>query len=45
LDGELGVPFVRHDFRVNNPDQSVTHVFEIPALGLGAKAGIAARFP
>ena len=46
LDGELGVPLTREDFRIQNPDGSTTtRAFRAPALGVGAKAGVGVRFP
>jgi len=42
LDGELAVPLVRRHFVVNNP---TVDVFQAPALGVGAKAGVGLRFP
>ena len=46
LDGELGAPLSREDFRIQNPDGSTTRrAFQAPALGVGAKAGVGVRFP
>jgi hypothetical protein len=45
LDGELAAPLIRHDFRIQNPDATFTSVFQVPSLGVGAKAGAAVRFP
>lgn len=42
LDGELAVPLVRKDFVLNNPR---TTVFQVPTVGVGAKAGVGVRFP
>ena len=45
LDGELGVPLIRRDFSFRNADGSTTTAFHVPALGVGAKAGVGLRFP
>jgi hypothetical protein len=45
LDGELAAPLIRNDFRIENPDGSQSKVFQIAALGVGAKAGVGVRFP
>ena len=47
LDGELGVPLVRQGFGFNDPPpaQTTTELFHVPALGVGAKAGVGLRFP
>ena len=41
VDAELGVPFVRHQYRFDNP---VRTVLEVPKIGLGAKFGLGLRF-
>jgi len=45
LDSELGVPLVRHSFRVVNPDNSLELVQEVPKIGVGLKFGVGVRFP
>jgi hypothetical protein len=40
--GEVGVPLRRHRFLFQNPEQTV---FEIPAYGLGWRAGVLLHFP
>lgn len=45
LDAELGLPLIRHDFSFRNADGSTTTAFHVPALGVGAKAGVGLRFP
>jgi hypothetical protein len=45
LDGELGVPLIRHDFSFENADGSTSSAFHVPALGAGVKAGVGLRFP
>jgi len=41
LEGELAAPLIRHDFVINHPDWR----YQVPALGVGAKAGVGVRFP
>ena len=45
LDGELGVPLVRHSFSVVNADNSLDLVGEVPKIGVGVKFGVGVRFP
>jgi len=45
LDGELGVPLVRHSFRVVNADNALELVGEVPKIGVGVKFGVGVRFP
>ncbi|HET7543036.1 MAG TPA: hypothetical protein VFK05_24350 [Polyangiaceae bacterium] len=45
LDGELGVPLVRRNFRLVNADNSLELVGEVPKIGVGAKFGVGVRFP
>lgn len=42
LDGELGVPLVRHTYTVENPDETV---LEVPKIGFGGNFGVGLRFP
>ncbi len=44
-DGELGVPFVAHDFQFKNADGSSSSVLNVPKFGFGAKFGVGLRFP
>jgi hypothetical protein len=45
LDGELGVPLVRHSFGVVNADNALQPVGEVPQIGVGVKFGVGVRFP
>jgi hypothetical protein len=45
LDGELAAPFVHQKFVLNHPETPATPLFQVPTLGVGAKAGVGVRFP
>ncbi len=42
LDAELGVPFVRHSYTVENPNHTV---LVVPKIGVGGNFGLGLRFP